>query len=318
MRQLVAKIILALAGIGILVATLIYAGNNSAKGTSIIATNFVGYDFARAVVDDKNTVSMLLKPGTETHNFEPTPQDIINIKNAKLFIYVGGESDQWVENLLADNDIPSERRLRLMDFVELKAEEQKEGMEAEEEEGEEGEGEEEEYDEHIWTSIPNAIRLVNAIRDKLTALNMPKGDIYAANAKIYTDHLTKIDGDLRAVIGKANQRTLIFGDRFPFRYFVDEYGLDYYAAFPGCSDQTEASASTVAFLTEKAKALNAKAIFKIEMSSAQLAKTIANEVGAKVYVLHAAHNISEQEVSAGLSYADIMEQNVKTLAEALD
>jgi len=313
MRQLVTKIILALAGIGILVATLVYAGNNSAKGTSIIATNFVGYDFARAVVDDKNAVSMLLKPGTETHNFEPTPQDIINIRNAKLFIYVGGESDQWVENLLADNDIPSERRLRLMDFVELKTEEQKEGMEAEGGEEEEGE-----YDEHIWTSIPNAICLVNAIRDKLTALNMPKGDIYAANAKIYTDRLTKIDGDLRAVVEKASQRTLIFGDRFPFRYFADEYGLDYYAAFPGCSDQTEASASTVTFLTEKAKALNVKAIFKIEMSSAQLAKTIANEVGAEVYVLHAAHNISEQEISAGLSYADIMEQNVKTLAEALD
>jgi zinc transport system substrate-binding protein len=201
-----------------------------------------------------------------------------------------------------------------MDFVTPKEEEQKAGMESEEEE-EEGE---KEYDEHIWTSIPNAIRLVNAIRDKITSLDMGKQEQYSKNAETYTARLSEIDTKLRSIATQKNDRTLIFGDRFPFRYFVDEYGLDYYAAFPGCSDQTEASANTVAFLTEKAKELGVKAIFKIEMSSDKLAQTIAEEVGARVYTLHAAHNISEDEFASGLSYAEIMEQNAKTLTEALN
>ncbi len=312
MRQLIAKIILALAGIGILVATLINAGSSVQSKTNIISTSFIGYDFARAVTGDKDQVSMLLKPGAEVHNYEPTPQDIINIKNAKLFIYIGGESEEWVEKLLADNNISTEHRVRLMDFVEPKTEVAKEGMESDEEDGEE------EYDEHIWTSIPNAMRLVNAIRDKLTALNAGTQDKYAKNAEEYTNRLKTIDDELRATIAKASNHTLIFGDRFPFRYFTDEYGLDYYAAFPGCSDQTEASASTISFLINKAKELGAKAIFKTEMTSGSLAETIANEAGAKVYTLHAAHNISEEELTSGLSYADIMERNVKTLKEALN
>ena len=312
MRQLIAKIILALAGISILVATLINAGSSVQSKTSIISTSFVGYDFARAVTGDKDQVSMLLKPGAEVHNYEPTPQDIINIKNAKLFIYIGGESEEWVEKLLADNNISTERRVRLMDYVEPKTEVAKEGMESDKEGGEE------EYDEHIWTSIPNAMHLVNAIRDKLTALNAGTRDKYAKNAEEYTNRLKTIDDELRATIAKASNHTLIFGDRFPFRYFTDEYGLDYYAAFPGCSDQTEASASTISFLINKARELGAKAIFKTEMTSGSLAETIANEAGAKVYTLHAAHNISKEELTSGLSYADIMERNVKTLREALN
>ena len=314
MKQLIAKIILALAGISILVASLILAANKTSNTAKIISTSFVGYDFARAVTGDKDAAMMLLKPGAEMHSYEPTPQDIANIKNAKLFIYIGGESEQWVEKILADNNISSDHCLRLMDFVTPKEEEQKAGMESEEEE-EEGE---KEYDEHIWTSIPNAIRLVNAIRDKITSLDMGKQEQYSKNAETYTARLSEIDTKLRSIATQKNDRTLIFGDRFPFRYFVDEYGLDYYAAFPGCSDQTEASANTVAFLTEKAKELGVKAIFKIEMSSDKLAQTIAEEVGARVYTLHAAHNISEDEFASGLSYAEIMEQNAKTLTEALN
>ena len=281
------------------------------ENAKIISSNFVGYDFARAVTSDSNGVKMLIKPGTETHDYEPTPQDIIAIQQAKLFIYNGGESDAWVDKILADNNISRDKTLRLMDLVELKTEEEKEGMEGEEEE------EEKEYDEHIWTSPKNAIGLIEAIRDKLAELEPDKSEQYVENARNYLARIKDIDENFRSVVTAAPSKTLIFGDRFPFRYFVDEYGLDYFAAFPGCSDQTEASSSTVAFLVNKAKETNAKAIFKIELTNGQLAQTIADESGAKVHELSAAHNISQEDFEKGITYADIMEKNVDTLKEAL-
>lgn len=286
-------------------------GNENA---SIISTSFIGYDFARAVTGEKNDVAMLIKPGAEMHTYEPTPQDIIRIKNAKLFIYIGGESEEWVEDLLVDNNIPDEKCIRLMDYANLKQEDIKEGMESDKEEGDEGEVE---YDEHIWTSVENSIHLVEAIRDRLIQIDGENQEKYSLNTGNYTKRLRTIDSDLRTTISSIDfdKRVLIFGDRFPFRYFVDEYGLSYYAAFPGCSEQTEASANTVSFLIKKAKELNARAIFKTEMTDGKLADTIAKEVGAKVYTLNAAHNISAADFNRGVTYADLMAQNAKTLKE---
>ena len=295
------------------------------KTTNIIATNFIGYDFARAVTGDKTKVSMLLKPGVEMHDFEPTPEDIINIKKADLFIYVGGESDKWVKDLLKDNEISEGKTLRLMDLVEVKEEELSEGMEGHGHVSEEATGEHEhehnedktEYDEHIWTSPVNAIKLVNAIKDKLSNIYPENETIYAKNANAYTSHLSNIDQRIRDIIANGHKKELIFGDRFPFRYFVDEYGLDYYAAFPGCSEQTEASSQTIAFLANKAKTSNVNTILKIELTSDKLAKSIADEVGASVMVLNAAHNISSDDFENGVTYADIMEGNIEVLKEAL-
>ena len=286
-------------------------GNENA---SIISTSFIGYDFARAVTGEKNDVAMLVKPGAEMHTYEPTPQDIIRIKNAKLFIYIGGESEEWVEDLLVDNNIPDEKCIRLMDYANLKQEDIKEGMESDKEEGDEGEVE---YDEHIWTSVENSIHLVEAIRDRLIQIDGENQEKYSLNTGNYTKRLRTIDSDLRTTISSIDfdKRVLIFGDRFPFRYFVDEYGLSYYAAFPGCSEQTEASANTISFLIKKAKELNARAIFKTEMTDGKLADTIAKEVGAKVYTLNAAHNISAADFNRGVTYADLMAQNAKTLKE---
>lgn len=302
-----------LASLAIVVAAIIIwpKGNENA---SIISTSFVGYDFARAVTGDKNDVAMLIKPGAEMHTYEPTPQDIIRIKNAKLFIYIGGESEEWVEDLLVDNNIPDEKCIRLMDYVNLKEEVVKEGMESDEEEGDEDEVE---YDEHIWTSVENSIHLVEAIRDRLIQIDGENQEKYSLNTGNYTKRLRTIDGDLRNVASNIDidKRILLFGDRFPFRYFADEYGFGYYAAFPGCSDQTEASASTISFLIKKAKELKVKAIFKIEMTDSKLADTIAKEVGAKVYTLNAAHNISAADFNRGVTYADIMASNLKTLKE---
>ena len=282
----------------------------------IISSSFVGYDFARAVTGDKARISMLLKPGAEMHDFEPTPEDIINIKNADLFIYVGGESDEWVKGLLKDNEIPEEKTLRLMDSVELKEEELSEGMEESEHEHDH-DGDEVEYDEHIWTSPINAIKLVTIVKDKLSNIYPENKDAYTNNANIYISRLSDIDQNIRSVVANSNKKELIFGDRFPFRYFVDEYGLNYYAAFPGCSEQTEASSQTIAFLIDKAKADNIKTILKIELTSDKLAKSIAEEAGAKVMVLNAVHNISSEDFDKGITYADIMENNIEVLRETL-
>ncbi len=291
--------------------------SQSKKTASIISSSFVGYDFARAVTGDNSEVTMLIKPGSEMHDFEPTPEDIINIKNADLFIYVGGESDEWVEDLLKDNEIPEEKTLRLMDLVEIKEEELSEGMEEHEHEHEHHHEEEVEYDEHIWTSPVNAIKLVDGVKDKLSKIYPENKDVYAKNADTYTSRLSEIDQKIRNVVSSSNKKELIFGDRFPFRYFVDEYGLNYYAAFPGCSEQTEASSKTIAFLINKVKSDNVKVVLKIELTSDKLAKSIADETNAKVMTLNAAHNISSEDFEKGVTYADIMESNVEVLKEAL-
>lgn len=292
--------------------TLIKLGQNK-RTTDIISSNFAGYDFARAITGNESRVSMLLKPGAEVHDYEPTPEDIINIKNADLFIYTGGESDKWVENLLKDNEIPEAKTLRLMDLVEVKEEELSDDMEMHEHHHEE----DVEYDEHVWTSPVNAIKLVNGIKDKLSDLHPENEDIYAKNATSYISRLSDIDQKIRNIISSSNKKELIFGDRFPFRYFTDEYGLTYYAAFSGCSEQTEASSQTIAYLINKAKSDNIKTILKIELTSDALAKTIADEVGAKVMTLNAAHNISSTDFNKGVTYADIMDGNIEVLKEAL-
>lgn len=298
-------------------------------------------------------LTMLTAPGAELHDYEPTPADIISIKNADLFIYNGGESDAWVEELLESNEIPATNTLRLMDFVAVKAEDdgnilKPEESEQSEESGESEESEEPEgaaesdnasgssninndYDEHIWTSIPNAIKLINAISDKLSQIasknhhdsaEAQSGDLepatfYQENAARYVKTLSDIDSKIRQVVASAPRRELIFADRFPFRYFTDEYGLSYVAAFPGCAEDTEASSGTVARLIDYVKDSSAPVILKLELSSGSLADTIAEETGAKVLTLHSAHNVTKADFDSGLSYTDIMEQNINVLKEAL-
>ena len=306
--------------IAIVAAVLVLAGaavaaiflTKNATSGQIISSSFIGYDFARAVTGDSKNVRMLLNPGVDMHNYEPTPQDIVDIQQAKLFIYIGGESEAWIDRLLKDNEIPADRTLRLMDYVELKKEEIKEGME---ETTEEGEGEE--YDEHIWTSPKNAIRLVNAIRDKLTSINYMDAERMNQMAASYTGHLEDLDSRFASLVAKAKNKTLIFADRFPFRYFVDEYGLDYYAAFPGCSEQTEASPRTISYLMMKAKETGAKVVFKTEMSNGNLANMVAEATGARVKVLNAAHTVSESNFTLYKRFVDLLEDNYVALQEAL-
>ena len=311
-------ILLLIIGLNVFFIINLSSQHHSAR---IITSNFIGYDFVRAITNDKSNLAMLLKPGAEAHNFEPTPTDIINIKNADLFIYVGGESESWIDNLLESNEISGNNTLRLMDLVEIK-EELPEGAEAskttnQQEQSNADSSDEPEYDEHIWTSPVNAVKLINGIKNKLSLIYPKRQDEYTRNATSYITQISAIDQDIRNLVANSPKKELVFGDRFPFRYFVDEYGLNHYASFPGCSEQTEASSQTIAFLINKIKTDGISTVLKIELTSDKLAQTIASETGAKVMILNAAHNISQTDFDSGVTYVDIMKQNIEVLKEAL-
>lgn len=302
--------------------------NKKSEEVLIVATNFPAYDFARAVAGDKADIKMLIKPGVELHDFEPTPSDIIDIKNSELFIYTGGESDGWIENILGDIDTDKTKIFKMMDVINVVEEEIVDGMEEEyryeygHDNGEDKyqyyhDEEEIEYDEHVWTSVKNAVKIINSIRDELTEISPENKQVFEENAKKYTNQLADLDLEFQNIVSNGNRKTIIFGDRFPLRYFVDDYGLNYYAAFPGCSEQTEANSRTIAFLVEKIKSENIPVVLKIEMSSGNIAKTIADETGAKVLTFNAAHNISADDFKNGRTYAEIMKENLTVLEEAL-
>ena len=288
--------------------------NTKNEKLTINSTSFPGYDFARAIVGDneKIKVEMLLKPGEESHTYEPTPKDIINIKNSDIFIYVGGDSDEWIEDILNDIDPNQTKIIKLIDLVNTKEEELIEGMEEEEEEEEETE-----IDEHVWTSPINAISIIEKLKENIIKIDLKDKEEFDKNADNYIAELQKIDTEIREVVNTSKRKEILFGDRFPLRYFVDEYGLTYYAAFPGCSDQTEASAKTVSFLIDKVRNDKIPVVFHIELSKSKIADTIAEETNTKVLEFHSAHNITQSDFDAGVTYIDIMKKNINALKEAL-
>ncbi len=300
----------------VLFATGCETNKKSNDKLSIVSTIFPGYDFARQIADKNADITMLLSPGMESHNYDPTPQDIIKIENADIFIYVGGESDEWVDDILDNIDTSKTKVIKMMDSVDTLEEEVVEGMQEETEEETGGEHEEE-YDEHVWTSPKNAIKLTKAISNAIIEKDAENKEQYENNTTAYVEKLESLDSDFKAIINNASRKEIIFGDRFPLRYFVEEYGLTYYAAFPGCSSDTEANASTIAFLIDKVKEDQIPVVFYIEMSNQKIAKTIAEETGAKTLEFHTAHNVTKQEFNNRITYIDIMKNNIKVLKEAL-
>lgn len=282
---------------------------------SIVTTIFPPYDFARQVGGDNVELTMLLKPGTESHNYDPTPQDIIKIQNCDLFIYVGGESDEWVNDILDSTDSKPDKVIALMDCVDTVQEETVEGMESDDDH--EDDSHEIEYDEHVWTSPKNAITISKKISDVLCEIDSENKEAYEENTKEYSTKLSDLDNKFQNIVNNAENKTIIFGDRFPLRYFADEYGLKYYAAFPGCSSETEPSAATISFLIDKVKAENIPVIFTIEFSNGKVADTICEETGAKKLMFSSCHNVTQEEFDSGITYLDIMNDNAKNLEEAL-
>ncbi|MDR1903740.1 MAG: metal ABC transporter substrate-binding protein [Treponema sp.] len=288
------------------------ARRNADGKIDVVATIFPPYDFVRAIAGDKVNLTMLLPPAAESHSFEPTPQDIIQVQNSDIFIYVGGESDEWVNKILDSMDTSRMKIITLMDCVEVVEEIIVEGMQEEEEE-EAGA----EYDEHVWTSPRNAKLIIQKIADVLKEVDTANAAVYEKNTSAYLSKLDSLDASFQNVVNGARRKTIIFGDRFPFRYFADAYGLSYFAAFPGCSTETECSAATVAFLINKVKAEGLPVVFYIELSNEKIADIICEETGAKKLLLHAVHNITRNDFMNGVTYYDLMTQNINNLREAL-
>ena len=308
------------------------------KKYSVVSTSFPGYDFARAVTKNTNiSTKMLVKPGAETHTYEPTPQDIIDIKNADMFVYVGGDSDTWVEKILKDVDTKKTHVMKLIDLVSTVNEEIVEGMEDEDEHehdhdhdhkhdhdhdheshahkhdhDEEEEGPE--IDEHVWTSPKKAMEIVKKIADVASEIDADEKTKINDNAEKYVAEIAQVDKDLHQTIdGKISE--IVVADRFPFRYFADEFGLKYAAAFSGCSEQTEASAKTISFLINKVKQDKVKKIYKIELSNGKIAETVSKDTGAEVLELHSAHNVTAEDFSKGVTYVDLMKRNLVALSK---
>lgn len=288
-------------------------GSAHTEKLKVVTTIFPQYDFVRQIAGDKVDLKMLLKPGEESHSYEPTPKDIIDIQKCDLFIYVGGENDEWVEDILDSVDRGQLRTLRLVDCVDTVEEEHVAGMKEERHEEEE----EGAFDEHVWTSPKNAVKIVENITEILCQEDSVNEETYRQAEKTYTEKLRNLDSEFRKVVKDAPGHTVLFGDRFPFRYFADAYGLEYYAAFPGCASDTEPSAATMAYLINKVKEEKIPVVLKMELSNDNIAKAIAEATGAEVKVFYSCHNITAEQFRAGETYLSMMEKNVGTLKEAL-
>ena len=332
--------------LSILMAALVVAGNicgcastagqtagsdaQSASGSDtdlkIVTTIFPEYDWVCEVLGDRAEsadVTMLLNNGVDLHSFQPTADDIMKIASCDVFIYVGGESDAWVEDALKE---AVNKDMVVIDLLEVlgdkvKAEEIVEGMEHEHDHEDEDHEHEEELDEHVWLSLQNAVIFTDAIADGLAKADPDNADSYRANADAYKDKLNALDKEYSAAVDSGSVHTLLFGDRFPFRYMVDDYGLDYYAAFAGCSAETEASFETIVFLADKTDELGLGAIMTIEGADHSVAETIRDNTAGKdqqILTLDSMQSTTQKDVENGTSYLAVMTSNLEVLKEALN
>lgn len=294
---------------------------------NIVTTIFPAYDFARQIAGENADITLLIKPGAETHSFDPTPQDIKKIQNCDLFIYNGGENDVWVDEILNSMEDKKPTTLKMMDCVELVEEKITENMEHDDEHSHDNELDDEhneehshdgELDEHVWTSPKNAIKIAEKIDKTLEKIDPQNATIYSQNTKNFISQLEILDKNLEEVVASSKRNILIFGDRFPFTYLAKDYDLDYFAAFSGCSTQTDASPSTIAFLIDKVNENQIPVVFTIELSNGKIADSICDATNAKKLTLHSCHNLSAEDFENGETYISLMEQNVQNIKEALN
>ena len=294
---------------------------------SIVTTIFPEYDWVRQILGDKADnadVTMLLDNGVDLHSYQPTADDIVKISDCDLFIYVGGESDGWVEDALKNATNKDMKVVNLLEVLgdKVKNEEVVEGMQEEEHEHEDGEEHEheEEADEHVWLSLKNAEVLVGTISNALQEVDPGNKDAYAANADAYVKKLSALDAEYQTAVDNAARKTVLFGDRFPFRYLVDDYGLNYYAAFVGCSAETEASFETISFLAKKVDELKLPCVLTIEGKNHKIAETIVKNTAPKsqkILTMDSMQSTTSKDVASGTTYFSVMEKNLAVLKEAL-
>ena len=287
---------------------------------SVVATIFPEYDWVMNILGDtaeNAEVTMLLNSGVDLHSYQPTADDIIKISTCDLFIYVGGESDKWVEDALK-NAPETLNAINLLDVLgdSVKEEEVVEGMEAEDEE----ESDEPELDEHVWLSLKNAEILVDAIKDELVKIDADNTEAYIANASAYCDKLKNLDSQYKSAVENAKIKTVLFADRFPFRYLTDDYGLSYYAAFVGCSAESEASFETIAFLANKTDELKLPAVITLEGTNHKIAETVistSKNKTAQILTMDSMQSVTFDDIKNGANYLSIMEKNLETLKTAI-
>ncbi len=315
---------------------------------SIVTTCFPPYDFAKAVTGDTADITMLLCPGAEAHSYEPSPLDIVTIQQCDVFIYIGGTGEVWAEKILETVGNDDMTVIRLMDYVEPLEEEAVAGASpnghehhhhddedashdehtAEEEtdnhnhDNEEEHTDEGHYDEHIWTSPKNAKLCVQGIADALCDtvpeyISFDWASYYRTHAESYISKLDSLDDEFTEMAENAPEKTIIIGDRFPFRYLAHDYGLEYFAAFSGCSSESEPGVYTMAFLIDEIKAHNADNVFYLEFSTKRLAEKLSDATGAEMLPLHSCHNVSQDDFDSGVTYLELMQQNLNNLREAL-
>lgn len=298
----------------------------------IVTSIFPEYDWVKNILGDQAEnvdLTLLLDNGVDLHSYQPTAADILKVASCDLFIYVGGESDEWVDDVLKEAANKNMVVIDLLDVLgdAVKEEELVEGMQEEHEDGEKkgdgtvhGQEEETEYDEHVWLSLKNARTIVDYIAGKLAEIDPSNADSYRANASDYAKKLEELDKRFETAVNESSVKTILFGDRFPFRYLADDYGLDYYAAFVGCSAETEASFETVIFLAGKVNELGLKSILTIESSDQKIAKTIVENTRDKsqqILTMDSMQSVTAKDVKSGTTYLSLMEKNLEVLRQAL-
>ncbi|MBR3868359.1 MAG: zinc ABC transporter substrate-binding protein [Clostridia bacterium] len=279
--------------------------------TTVITTIFPVYDWTRNVAGDNCNVIYLDESGTDMHSFEPTAKDILTIADADVFIHIGGVSDEWVDGAIESAKNPDLITLSLINVTGVLEEEITPGMEHDHDH------DVTKYDEHIWLSLRKAQSAVSAIADTLAKADDANKEKYKANAESYNAKLSALDGKYSDCVNNAKRKTLLFADRFPFRYLTEDYGIEYFAAFPGCSAESEASFDTMTFLIEKTKELSLPCILTIENSNSKIAGTISNETGAKILSLNSCQSVTKDDIDGGITYFSAMENNLQIITEAL-
>ena len=282
-----------------------YSNSDSGK-LKIISTVFPPYDLARQIAGDNAEISILLPPGSEIHNYEPSAKDMIAIRNCDIFLYIGGENEQWAEKLINSNDTENVTAVKLIDYVPALLEDEDEHEH------------DHETDEHIWTSPKNAQLMLSAVYDAICKVDPSDKQTYTKNKDAYAKQLSDLDNAYRSAVDNAKNKTIVLADKFPFRYLAHEYGLEFSAAFAACSDESEPGVSTMIKLTKTIKENNIPAVYYLEFSSTKIADTLCDETGATKLMLHSCHNVSKQDIENNVSYVDLMKQNLENLKLTLN
>jgi zinc transport system substrate-binding protein len=272
---------------------------------------FAAYDFARQIAGDNANVHMLVSPGADIHSYDPSPKDMLAVSKCDVFIYIGGESDAWVDEILSAAENPDMTVIKLVDYTE--------GLICSDHSHDHGNDDHDhgEYDEHVWTNPKNASLACDAIASALCRIDGDNADEYTSNLNSYKTELAELDAEFRAIVSGGARKELVFGDRFPFIYFTEAYGLEYSAAFPGCADDTEPSAATIAALINKVNSENIPVVIYLSLSTGNIAQTICESTGAVKMQFNTCANISKDDFDTGVTYIELMRKNAQVLREAL-